>query len=357
MQAIALHPQRGQILGQLFGLGVLAVGMLAVPALCLPLGLLMPLFACPLIGLKQQWCAFVAIPAPALITLMNGGNPYFAMSLLLLCGLPVVVAEVLRSRKRGANAESYLPYMAAYAVALLVIGGCATWVLGGDLVNGLADWLTSMVQASPNAGETLYKLAVAGLVAVPDLYRKAAPISFLLDPVLIHQLLLSYHLTLELLLTRLLAPLFVQACLICGLFTSLRVQKLNHCYLLVGEHEREKVQISLTPGFGMINLPPAFRWPLLAMGVCSLLLSMDGASYAQQLSMLMSTVFTCSFELIGAAVAVCLLCARKPEWKPLFGALAALLYVLAPIVLFLIGILDPVLHFRTKSLFPHEKEE
>ena len=57
MQAVALHPPRGQVMGMLAGIGLLVAGMAAMPGLCLPFGFLLPLFACPLVGGKKQWAA------------------------------------------------------------------------------------------------------------------------------------------------------------------------------------------------------------------------------------------------------------------------------------------------------------
>ena len=361
MQAIALRPQRGQITGNLAGLALCVLGMLVFPVACIPLALLLPLFACPLIGHKTQWASFLSAAAPSLISLANGMDFLYCLSLLAICGLPLAATELLRPGKKGASPLAFLFHIAAYAAALTAVSFCASRVLGGDLSAGLADALVSRVEASPRVGVTLYQLAASGLIGVPKAYQRAEMLVFALDPALIRQLLMSLRLTLNLSFAQLLPSLFVQACIIGGLFTALRVQRLQHSYLLVSGQQNpkavgERVRVAIPPGFSMLQLPPPLRWPVSLIGLGALLCAMTPGSFAQELSLLLYTAFVCVFQLIGAAVAICLLSARHPDRKALYGVLAGFIYIFFPIVLFLIGVLDPVLHFRSKTLFQQEEE-
>lgn len=361
MQAIALRPQRWQITTQLVGLALCVGGMLVFPVLCLPLCLLIPLFSCPLIGLKQQWAVFLALPAPTLISLLNGFDALYSASLFLLCGLPAALAEHLRSTRKAGAALAFLYYICAYAAALLAVAACAARLFGGGLADGLSDLLTASVRSSPNAGATLYQLAASGVIGVPKAYQNAGALSFMLDPVLARQLLLSLRLSLNLAFHQILPSLFVQSCILGGVFTALRVQRLNHSYLLVdgqppAAESADRVQIAVSPGFSMLQLPPSLRWPTALMALCALLFSLSPSALVQQLSLLFYTAFLCVYELIGAAVMVCLLSARHPDRKGLFGLLAAVVYLVFPVALFLIGVLDPILHFRSKTLFQQEEE-
>ena len=97
-------------------------------------------------------------------------------------------------------------------------------------------------------------------------------------------------------------------------------------------------------------LPAHLRWPLCLMAVASLVLLTSDGDLAQTLGQLFFAAFTCAFQLAGAAVLVCMLASRAPDRAPLYGVLAAVLYVLFPMVLFLLGVTDQALHFRTRLL-------
>ena len=60
------------------------------------------------------------------------------------------------------------------------------------------------------------------------------------------------------------------------------------------------------------------------------------------------TLFETTFMLVGAAVLVCVFTAKHPRYKTLFGILAAVVFLLSPFVLFLLGMMDQTFHFRVK---------
>lgn len=361
IQTIPLKPKRWQISVKMAALAACVLGMLCFPALCVPFALATPLFACPLLGLKEQWAAFSAVAAPAVISLAVGMDALYSISLLLVCGLPLTATWLLRSSGHTTSTSAFLFHISAYTAALLCVVIFATRMLGGNLTEGLTTAVMQPLVASPNVGITLYRLAAAGLIGVPKAYQSAAPLVFALNPTLIHQLLLSLRLTLTLSFSQLLPSLFVQCCLIGGLFTALRVQRFHHAYLVVDapgkpRDDVKRVHVAIPAGFSLIQLPPACRWPLLMLGLASLFFSGSDNAMLNELSLLMYTTFVCVYQLLGAAVMVCLLSARNHDHIKLYGVLTAALYLMVPFVLFLMGILDSVLHFRSKTLFQQEEE-
>ena len=235
MQPSEIRPQRAQLTAAMLGLGLLGVVMAVFPFTCVLLALVVPLLACPLAGRKQQWAAWLAALAPATISLLAGFHPLYAVSLALpgLCAM--ATALWLKRSKRLPAPAAILYEMVAYAFALLCVVICAQAALGNAIAPGLAEWLVKRVQSSGNTGLLLYRFAAAGLIAVPEGYQKASLLSFAFDPVLIRQLLLSLRLTAERLIASALPSLFVQACMLGGLFTALRCQRLNCMVLLVEE--------------------------------------------------------------------------------------------------------------------------
>ena len=361
MQAIALHPKRSQIAGQLVGLALLAFAPLFLHMLCLPAALLLPLFACPLGARKERWFGYAAVLMPALVAYGYGGDALFCLSLLLPGALALAVAAWQQARRTAARKSACFAYIAAYAVALSAIVFFAARAMGGDLSQGLSNELVAAVQRSGNAGELLYRLALAGWISVPSGYQSMGLFPFALDMALRSQLLLSLRLTVRLTLADYVPRLFVETCLVCGLFTSLRVQKLNHAFLLVKKREGRRVeasdvQVARPVGFRMLQLPPQGRALAVGAGIGAIALSLSDSSLAQMLGALCAAGFECVFQLVGAAVLLCQLTARKPERETLYGVIVAAIYLLLPVVPLLLGLLDQALHFRSKSLL-HQEEE
>ncbi len=361
MQAIALRPGRSQLFAQLAALAVMCAVMLFEPLLCLPVALLAPLFVCPLIGNKRQWWAFALALAPTALALANGGEPLFCASLLLPCLLCGAVTFMQRRKNTKSLHNPCVWYIIAYAVslsALLVFGARA---LGGDLRNGLARLAIDTVNSSENPGLLLYRLAAAGVIRVPSDYRSASLISFVLDPVLRSELNLSLRLTVNSLISALAPKLFVECCLVLGLFVFLREQRLNHSVLLVKTDESGKPSAVVAPsvgaaGFSALALPKAMHLAAAILGLACLLFRNSENGFAAMISMLCGYVFECVFSLVGAAVLVGVLSSKKPERKRLYGVLAAAAYITVPMLLMTVGVLDLFMHFRSKKTTDKEEE-
>ena len=167
-------------------------------------------------------------------------------------------------------------------------------------------------------------------------------------------MLLSLKSALESVMFDMLPMLFIQASMIIGLFTSLRVQRINGVILVVEARNaaERKARIAVPTGFRMLSIPPGVHWPLTLMAVAALFLWMIQDSFAQILGQMCYSTFETSFVLVGAAVLVCVLTARHPKKKALFGVLAAAVYVIAPFVLFLIGLTDQTFHYRARHSKP-----
>lgn len=356
MQAIALHPPRGQVMGMLLGAGALVAVMAVVPLTALPISFLLPLFVCPLVGTPKQWAAIPVAVAPALVALLGGQPALYSLSLLFSCGAPVAAAALLRPSK-SATAEAYAYFLSAYAFGMVMVLLGLRSLFPGELAAGIASGAAGWVEASPDGNLTLYRLTAAGFLPLPDRYGALGALSFILDPGLSRQLLLSFQLRLTQLLRELLPMLTVQVCWLGGVLTALRVQRLNHAYLLVDERHKEKVRLAVTPGFSMLRLPKAAHGALTAMALAGLCLFMVDSPWARQLALLLYTAFTAIYALAGAAALTGMLTAKKPSFKTAFGLLAAALYLLCPIALFMMGILDPLFNFRSGKPLQSKEED
>ncbi len=353
VQSAVIRPERSRLFAAVAGLLVLTGLMAFFPSACVGLALLTPLLGCPLAGSGRQWAAWLAAAAPAALSLLYRFDPLYSLTLLLPGTLPMALTLWLKARKKLAAPPSIGLYIGAYAVSLTLVTLAAAHALGAGIAEGLAQLLAAQVEASDQPGLLLYRFAAAGLLAVPDGYSGALPL-FLLDPGVVRQMLLSLRLNVALMLENLLPWFFVQACLLGGLFTALRVQRMRCAVLVVGpdpEHPGErKARVVSPPGFRLMVIPPRLRWVLFLMALASLLLIGAQARLAQTLGLLFYATFSCAFQLAGAAVLVCMLSAHTPGRAALYGALSAVLYALFPVALFFIGVADQALHFRSRLL-------
>ena len=286
VQSAVIRPERSRLFAAVAGLLVLTGLMAFFPSACVGLALLTPLLGCPLAGSGRQWAAWLAAAAPAALSLLYRFDPLYSLSLLLPGTLPMALTLWLKARKKLAAPLSIGLYIGAYAASLTLVTLAAAHALGTGIAEGLAQLLAAQVEASDQPGLLLYRFAAAGLLAVPDGYSGALPL-FLLDPAVVRQMLLSLRLNVALMLENLLPWLFVQACLLGGLFTALRVQRMRCAVLVVGpdpEHPGErKARVVSPPGFRLMVIPSRLRWVLFLMALASLLLIGAQARLARSL--------------------------------------------------------------------------
>lgn len=347
VEQVPIRPGRAQVYALLAGLCVLCAAMLCLPQLCVPLSLLIPLFACPLAGRREEPVAWAAAAMPALSALMADCDPIYAVSLSLTGVLSMLATKLLPAKKR-AGFTGILWHMGAVAAGLTAIAASASHMLGGPLWQTLAGMIVQEVAQGEQAGLVLYRLGAAGLISMPDM---GGPVLMhVLEPELVRQMLLSLRLTLETLLFELLPALFVQLSVMVGLFTALRVQRMNGVILVVEAQTsgERKARVAVPPGFRLLAMPAGMHLPMTLIAVLALVLMLSEGAVAQMVGQMCYTLFETAFMLVGAAVVVFVFSNRHPERKTLFGVLAAALYVMVPFMLFLIGLTDQTFHYRLK---------
>lgn len=362
MQAIALKPSRAQYTALYLGLVLLALCSVLLPPVGFAAALLLPLVGSPLLRTGQEWAAWAAYAVPCAVSLVSGYHPLYSLSLLLPGALCFLALK--KARRRRGQVSTMLAIalcVAAYAAAMTLMALCASLALGDSLADGLKALVLERVASSDRPGLVLYRLAAAGLANVPKAYRNANLLFFAFDPALIRQLTLSFQLTLERLLSRMIPSLFAHVCLLGGLFTALNYARFHCAALLVETNPRvpsERKTYVLPPlRFSMLTVPRPLRWPLFAMGLCGVLLVVSDGSLEVTLGWLLYTAFCAILQLQGAAAFLFLLDKRSPERTALHGALMAVLYVVIPPVLFWFGAADLLFHFRTKDILNHQEEE
>ena len=349
MESVSIKPGRRQIKMLILGVCALCILMVYMPQLCLPIVLILPLLACPLVGRSQGPVVFMAAVIPAVASLMAGCDALYAASLALPVLLPLLVAKFVPLPKQ-AGMEGMLWYISSVAAGLLAVLASVTYVLGGPLWQTLPELFGRIVQSNEQAGLILYRFAAAGLVPLPEGYESGEVLQHAFDPVFVQQLLLSVKMTMERLMFELLPSYYVQLSLIVGVFAALRVQKISGVVLVLEAHKpgEKKARVALPPGFAMLRLPPQARGPVLLAAVASLVLMMMQSPLLQIMGHLYYALFESVFRLVGAAVLVFVLSAKHPKYKILFGVLTAAAYVIAPFLLFLIGVTDQTFHYRVK---------
>lgn len=348
MQSVALGPRRAELTALVISLAALCVVMLILPGLCLPLSLLTPLLGCPLARRREEPAAWAAAVMPLLASLLAGYPVPYAASLALVGLAPLAFTRFAPPAARM-GVSGMLRYVGCIALALSAVAISATLWLGAPLWQTLSARLSARVEESERAGEWLLRLAAAGLLRLPKGYgmgfARAVPAAFT------RQMALSLELSLQRLLRGGLPALWVQLSLLVGLFTCLRVSRFCDCFVIVeavspGE---KRARVSAPPGFAQWALPRALRAPVLALGVLSMGLLLFGGDFAATLGQLGYTLFETAFMLQGAAVIVGVGTARDEDRKALWGLLAAALYLIAPLLLFLLGAADQAVHFRKRS--------
>ncbi len=262
-----------------------------------------------------------------------------------LLGLPVVWAR----RKRKLRFDQLaLGLTAATLFSTLPLLARASWLLDGALFAGLADLLTNTVGASDNCGSILYSLLNLGVLQAPAEYAGRAGLRIgqyvLLNPELRQELLNALRPRLEAWSEELIPSLLMQGSMIIGLFSALQTA-------------RVRVQPMHRLAFRTLRLPKPYRGYVLFLCVGSLLLQLGTTDVTQITCTLMYAAFVTVYRLLGAATLIDLLGRKNPARSALHGVLAAALYVLFPLALFLLGLADQVIGLRGKGLIHKEEED
>lgn len=352
-QPIPLKPRKADVSSQVAALAVLCASMLFSPMLCVPLCLLIPVLGCPLVGRKQEMLAWITAAVPAVSSLIAGYDWAYSISLLLMGGLTLAITRWIPMKKR-VGAAGMLWYLSAVTLALSVIAALASRALGGPLAVALPEAVVALVEKAEDPFTLLLRLASYGLAAVPEGFEKGVLYRTFTRNAMAHQMLLSLRRTMELMVEQLLPSLFVQGCLLSGLFTALRVERAHGVVLVVEmkNTSEKQTRVAVPPGFRLLAIPRGLRWALWGMAAAALVLITQNGSYEQTLGRICHAAFESVYALAGAAVMVHVFARKYPERIALIGTLAGVIYVMAPFALFLIGIMDQAFHFRTPR--PHD---
>lgn len=347
MQQVPLKPQKADLSSQIAVLAVLGVVMLASPMLCAPLSLLIPVLACPLIGRKQEFLAWITAALPTVSSLVAGYDPVYCASLLLAGGLTLSITKWISMKKR-VGAAGMLWYLSAVVLAMGVVAALASRALGGPLALVLPQAVCALVQKAEDPFTLLVRLASYGLLAVPEGFEQGVLYRTLAKSALTQQMLLSLGRTAELLVQQMLPGLFVQGCLLSGLFTALRVERAHGVVLVVEMKSaaEKQTRVAIPPGFRLLMIPKNLRRILWGFAIAALVLVAQ-PGFEQVLGRMCHAAFESVYALAGAAVMVHLFARRHPDRLTLYGVLAGAVYVLSPTALLIIGLMDQVFHFRT----------
>lgn len=347
MLEITVKASRKERLLHALALYALSLAMVAAPQLCLPFALLTPLLGCPLVKRKQRYAAWVAACAPVIASLMAGYPALYAYSLFAIGGFPLLLATFL-PLSDPTTFKDMLRYVTVIAAAL---AGCVfslvyTW--GDPLSQGLTERFVSWISQSPRRDEWLYRLGVAGVLNLPE--DVLHPSGALLLPVHVPQMILSLRLGLSNMFETLLPSLLVQSAVVLGVLTPLHMQRLNgFTIILKKQPDKSRKHIEIPPpSFRMMTLPKMIRFPLLLLAMVGVMMLTSQGVLWQMMGQMLFTLFETLYRLEGAAVVVFALCLHNPEKAVFSGILAGLLFVIAPTALFVIGVADEVLLYRTK---------
>lgn len=347
MQTVAMKPRRADWAAMSVGLTALCIGMLLVPALCAPLALGVPLLACPLAGRKEEPLAWFACAVPALSSLLAGYHAAYAISLVLIGLLPMIITKAIPLPKRP-GAKGMLLYIAAMTISLALVLATAAYALGGPLQVTLPEKAVEAIGSMKNPALMLHQLASMGLLNLPDGYAGDSLMRPLMQSAYNQQMLMSLRLTLEMLVSQLLPGLFVQACLITGLFTALRLERVSGVVLVVEAKSASEKQtrVIAPPSFRLLAMPRQLRWMAIAMFIAAFGLILSVNPVLSMLGRLFFATAQTLFELLGAAIVVFLITRHDPDRRTGAGIAAVALYVLLPQILLLIGIVDRAMNFR-----------
>ena len=352
MDGITVKPRHAQIMVNVIALGVLSGLSLAMPALGLLCAFLAPLFSCPLVKHKEEWLSWASGVVPAACWLIAGYDAAVGAALLLPALVPVTVTRLLAPKDR-VGPLGFVLYTTLTALSAAALLGIAQWRLGAPLSQMLPDLAVAWIRKSERPGMLLYRLASARLVTLPEGCSGPELLQKFVSPFVLQQTLYSFRRTAEL-FVQLQLPMYVMhACLLIGLFTTLRVERLNGVMLVVEidpHHPQDrKTRVTTPPGFRMFAVPRPVQLALAGMFLLSaMLVTHDGLS--STLGLMALQLARTVFQLTGAAVMVHVFAARQPDSTVIIGTAVGLIYALLPSVPLIIGLTDSIVHYRTSKV-------
>ncbi|MCL1855667.1 MAG: hypothetical protein FWF86_08030 [Clostridia bacterium] len=339
--------------------------VLLIPLLSVPMAFFMPLLICPVRAPRSLFFRLLLPLAPCTGMLLAGTD--FSLCLLLLPCAYLCIGVIRLNR------FSRVPVTSIFLLlCLILLGTQALWwlrlgiLLGGDLFPDLAEKTVESISQLSNSGNVLMQMVRVGLLALPAQSQNVTGFRLgnlvLLDPHLRIELLNALRFQLESLFRQGIPSLVVQCSLAVSLFTVLRTlrdrnkQSSSATSPVSCAKDREaNRQVSPYPSFRTLRLPPAFRGHILLLVVGSFALGLMEGPVPALMSSLMTAAFSSVYQLLGAAVVVHYIGAKRSSRLKLAAILAVVLYLTFPTLLFMLGLADQFLNLR--AIVPSYQEE
>ena len=321
------------------------------PPLAFGMSLVLPLWVCPAFARGKLWLALALPVAPASAFLVSGGDPVFS---LLLVALPPLcfVAITIKQQRRWSFSAEVIACSAAFILATLGMLARLSELLDGPLFERLSETLVNAIQGSYLSGNILYRAVNIGLLPMPEAFQSTAALqlgSFIwLTPDLQKELLNMLRLRLTEGFTLWIPSLLVQGAILFGLFTALATERAQT--RKIGERR-------ILPSFQHLRLPRRHQGYMLLLCIGTVVTSLSDQSLVSLLCMLMYAAFSGIYQVLGASVVMFVLSHRHPKRTTLYGVLIAIIYLIFPVALFMLGIADQFINLRTANLRHSDQEE
>ena len=350
MDAAAIPGAWKKTLWQALALAPLLLAAYLWPALAVPFSLLLPLVVCPAMAGGALTFA-LALPCVLAGVCWLGGASVKVVLLLPLAPYLCLLSTSQRYRRQFTFEGRALACTAAVALEGLALLLALKAALGGPVFTALPDALVAQLTDAPWTGALLYRLVNLGVLPLPDAYANTAALQLgnlvWLNPLLQSELLNMLRLRLADTLTLWVPMVLVQGSMLVGMFTALTTER---------AHARHMNDPAGAPLFRTLRLPRTAQGYVLVLCLGALLASLSDDPFLTLLGMLLYAAFMGVVQLLGAATLVALGAKAHPKRIVLYGVLAAALFALFPIALFLLGVADQLLNLRAAGR-NHQEEE
>lgn len=331
--------------------GVLVGCVYLLPPLAFVVAFTLSLIVCPAFSDGDIWYALALPLAPAIGFFASGGDAYFSVLLTMFPYLCLLVVAA-KQRWRMTFLMEILLCTGAFLLSALGMLIRLSELLGGPLFQSLSQYVVDWIQGSPLSGNILYQLTQFGFLTVPDAYRDTAAFQLgsfvLLNPPLQKELLNMLRLRLNEGFAQWIPSILMQGSIILGLFTALTTER--------ARSRKATVPLPI-PSFTLLRLSRREQRFMLALCIGIVLTSFSDNAVTSLVCALMYAAFVSVYQLLGAAIMVFTFSRRHPERAVLYGILAALIYLIFPVALFLLGVVDQFIKFRTSGIQPKDQDQ
>ncbi len=344
----------------------LSICMVYWPSFALPLALMLPLIVCPALITAGPVYALLLPLIPCAGLLLRGADSLLSLSLASFSYFSLLT-WILLKRSKAPFTLTVLCQIAAILAGLGLYLWRAGVLLGGNLFTGLSRLMTQAVAASPNGDLFLYQWLQNGFISLPSVAQRSGALLLgqlvLAVPGVREELLKSMQFLLETMFWQYIPSLLVQASVTVGLFTALRatradLKRRRLTIVLVRKDGKPCFEKPLPlPTFSGLTLSAETQHFLFFLALCSLFLPLIfQGEVASLVSSMMLAAFSTGYYLLGAAVLIFLLGRNHPGRRWLYALLAAALYLIFPMALFMLGFCDQIMHLRAAATTHHEEE-